>query len=47
MASPEKAVAVPMLKQELDALQDRTHRDLDAIRERSDGSSSLRNGSLD
>jgi hypothetical protein len=32
MASPEKAVAVPMLKQELDALQDRTHGDLDAIR---------------
>jgi hypothetical protein len=32
MASPEKAVAVPMLKQEIDGLQDRTHSDLDAIR---------------
>jgi hypothetical protein len=32
MTSPEKAVAVPMLKQEVDSLQDRTHSDLDAIR---------------
>jgi len=32
MASPEKAVAVPMLKQEIDSLQDRTHSDLDGIR---------------
>jgi hypothetical protein len=32
MASPEKAVALPMLKQQLDSLQDRTHSDLDGIR---------------
>ncbi len=32
MATPEKAVAVPMLKQQVDALQDRTHSDLDGIR---------------
>ncbi len=32
MISPEKAVAVPMLKQQLDSLQDRTHNDLDGIR---------------
>jgi hypothetical protein len=32
MASPEKAVAVPILKQQLDSLQDRTHSDLDGIR---------------
>lgn len=30
--SPEKAIAVPMLKQELESLQDRTHNDIDAIR---------------
>jgi hypothetical protein len=32
MTSPEKAVAVPMLKQEIDGLQDRTRSDLDGIR---------------
>lgn len=32
MSTPEKAVAVPMLKQQVDALQDRTHSDLDGIR---------------
>jgi hypothetical protein len=32
MASPEKALAVPMLKQQIDSLQDRTHNDLEGIR---------------
>src|SRR5579863_4228638 len=32
MATPEKAIAVPMLRQQVDALQDRTRGDLDSIR---------------
>lgn len=32
MTTPEKALAVPMLKQQIDILQDRTHSDLDSIR---------------
>lgn len=32
LTTPEKAVAVPMLKQEVDSLQDRTRSDLDGIR---------------
>jgi len=32
MTTPDKALAVPMLKQQLDILQDRTHSDLDSIR---------------
>ena len=32
MTTPEKAVAVPMLKQQIDTLQDRSHADLDSVR---------------
>jgi hypothetical protein len=32
MTTPEKALAVPMLKQQVDTLQDRTHSDLDSVR---------------
>jgi hypothetical protein len=32
VTTPEKAIAVPMLKQQIDTLQDRSHADLDSVR---------------
>lgn len=32
MATPEKAIAVPMLKQQIDTVQDRSHADIEGIR---------------
>jgi hypothetical protein len=32
VTTPEKAIAVPMLKQQIDAIQDRSHADLDSVR---------------
>ncbi len=32
LATPEKALAVPMLKQQVDGIQDRTHGDVESIR---------------
>ncbi len=32
VSTPEKAIAVPLLKQQIDTLQDRSHADLDSVR---------------